>query len=90
MGKEASATIDSKATNIILNIRIFLLMKSKILFLILNRVITNRAWAIISNIMNPSRINLLKNLYKSYSKLTPKKIEWAIKNIAEPTPKKII
>ena len=37
--------------------------------------------------MKAKRINLLKNLYKSYSKLIPKKIECNIKNIAELTPK---
>jgi hypothetical protein len=37
--------------------------------------------------MNPKRINLLKNLNKSNSKLIPKKIECKIKKIADPTPK---
>ena len=87
VGKEARATTDNKETNTILSIRIFLLIKFEILFFILKRVITNSAWATISNIMKAIRINLLKNLYKSYSKLIPKKIECAIKNIAELTPK---
>ena len=54
---------------------------------ILNKVITSNACAIISKIIKPRRTNLLKNLYKSYSKLIPKKIVCAIKNTAEPTPK---
>ena len=50
-------------------------------------LITNKAWAIISNIINPKRINLLKNLYHSKSKAIPKKIECNTKKTAEPTPK---
>ena len=87
MGKDAKATIDSTETSIIFNIRIFLLIIAAILFFILNKVITSKVWAIISNIIKPIRINLLKNLYKSYSKWIPRKIEWAIKNNAEAMPK---
>ena len=87
VGKEARATTDNKETNTILSIRIFLLIKFEILFFILKRVTTSNAWATISNIMKAIRINLLKNLYKSYSKRIPKKIECTIKNIAELTPK---
>ena len=87
IGKEARATIDNKETNTILRIRTFLFIKFEILSFILKRVITNSACATISNIMKLKRINLLKNLYKSYSKLIPKKIECTIKNIAELTPK---
>ncbi len=87
MGKDAKATIDSTETSIIFNIRIFLLIIAAILFFILNKAITSKAWAIISNIIKPKITNLLKNLYKSYSKLIPRKIECVIKNNADAIPK---
>ena len=65
IGNDAKATIDSTETSIIFNIRIFLLIISAILFFILNKAITSKAWAIISNIIKPKITNLLNNLYKS-------------------------
>ena len=75
IGMDAKATTVNEETNTILRARIFLLIIFAILFFILNKIITRSAWAIISNIIKPIRINLLKNLYKSFSKLTPRKIE---------------
>ena len=52
-------------TRIIFKIRIFLFINFSIFSFILNILITNKAWAIISNIIKPRIKNLLKNLYKS-------------------------
>ena len=80
------ATIISTDTKNTFKLRIFLLMSVPIFSLILIKLTTSNVWAIISNIIKPKSTNFLKNLYKSFSKLIPKKIECEIKNIAEPTP----
>ena len=87
MGRDTRAVMANTETKIIFTIRIFLLIISEILFFVLNKDITSKIWAITSNIIKLKMINLLKNLYKSFSKWIPKKIEWAIKNMAEITPK---
>ena len=81
IGADKQATITNIETKIIFKVRIFLLIRASILDLSLIILITSKHWAIISNIINPKRTNLLKNLYKSTSKLTPRKIEWKIRNL---------
>ena len=87
MGRDTRAVIVNTETKIIFTIRIFLLIISEILFFAFNKDITSKIWAITSNIIKLKMINLLKNLYKSFSKWIPKKIEWIIKNMAEIIPK---
>ena len=94
IGADSSATINSIETKIIFKVRIFLFINWDILFFILNKLITKSIWAIISNIIKPSRTNLLRKLFSfsssskdSKSKLIPRKIEWKIKKIADPIPK---
>ena len=64
-GIDAKAVIAKIETRIIFKIRIFLFINFSIFFFILNILITNKAWAAISNIIKPKITNLLKNLYKS-------------------------
>ena len=94
MGATKIATIINIETKIIFRIRIFLFISESIFSLILIKFMTSKAWAIISNTIKPKSTNLLRNFSifpskwnESISKLIPRKIEWNIKNIAEPTPK---
>jgi len=64
-GEDANAVIAKIVTRIIFKIRTFLFINSRIFSLILNILTTNKAWAIISNMIKPKITNLLKNLYKS-------------------------
>ena len=87
IGADNTATITKTVTKIAFMVRIFLFIYSAISCFTLIKLMTKRAWAIISNIINPKSTNLLKNLYNSISTLKPKKIECAIKNNADPIPK---
>ena len=83
----ASATIDKMTTKNNLYRRIFLFVIVDILFFILIKLMTRRAWATSSKIINARRTKRLKSLYKSKSNLIPRKIECKIKNTAELIPK---
>ena len=87
MGTDKRATIINKETKIIFKVKMLLFILFEINFFTLSSCIINSVWAANSNKINPSRTKRLKNLYKSFSKWIPKKIEWAIKNIAEIVPK---
>ena len=80
------ATVDNMLTKIIFRNKIFLLTYFSILFFNLKKWYTKIPCAIISKIMNERRITLLKNLYIWISNLTPNKIEWTAKKIADKIP----
>ena len=90
MGMAIKATKIKSETNTNLILRILILIYLIILSLKEYIVATKYACAVISKTINTNIIILLNNLYKSLSNFIPKNIEWTVRAIAEPTPKKII